>query len=112
MVMILGSVGHLLIYHGLLGLALVAAVPVGMLAVIALIARSYWQRRRQAPASDSSGTEPTPSPSGSPGMGPAVAAITLMLSLSSANAKRPQSNPQRQGLHPVRHVHAEHSMRR
>ena len=87
LVMILGSVGHLLITTRLLGFALIAAVPAGVLAIIAIVARGYWLRRREAPASDASGPEPTPSPGGSPGMGPAVAAITLMLSLLSVNAK-------------------------
>src|SRR6266581_4698748 len=87
LVMILASVGHLLMTTRLLGLALIAAVPVCVLAVILFVSRSYWQRRREASASDSSGTEPAPSPGGSPGMGPAVAAITLMVSLVSASAK-------------------------
>jgi hypothetical protein len=93
LVMICASVGHLLMTARLLGLALIAAVPMGVLVVAALLARSYLKRRRQTPASDSSGTEPTPSPSGSPGMGPAIAAITLMLSVVSANAKEAAVQP-------------------
>src|SRR6185369_14913016 len=94
LMMILASVGHLLITTRLLGLALIAAVPVCVLAVLAAVARGYWLRRSPASASDSSGTAPTPSPSGSPGMGPAVAAITLMLSLASVNAKDAATQPE------------------
>jgi hypothetical protein len=91
--LILVGVGHWLMTARLLGLALIASVPVGVLVVIAYIARSYWKRHRERPASDSSGIEPTPSPGGSAGMGPAVAAITLMLSLVSASAKEVENLP-------------------
>lgn len=99
MAMILGSVGHLLVTTRLLGMALVLALPVLVLALITFAARRYWLRHHAASAADSTGTEPTPSPGGAPGMGPAVAAIALMLSLASVNAKEVTSpaatrNPQ------------------
>jgi hypothetical protein len=85
--MILGSVGHLLITTRLLGMALVLALPVLLLAFIVFAARRYWLRHHAASAEDTTGTEPTPSPGGTPGMGPAVAAIALMFFVASANAK-------------------------
>src|SRR5205814_1113022 len=72
--LVLGSVAHLLVTNRLLGLALIAVVPVAILGAIAYVARNYWLGRRQDSVSDAGGIEPTPSPGGSPGMGPAVAA--------------------------------------
>ncbi|PYJ58116.1 MAG: hypothetical protein DME24_17465 [Verrucomicrobia bacterium] len=86
--LVLGTVGSMLIVARLLGIALIIAAPVIVLALLVLLARKYWRRRGGASATESTASTPAPpAPNGATGMGPAIASIMLLLFAGSVSAK-------------------------
>jgi len=92
----LGSVTHLMIAMRTLHLALIAALPIVLLALTVWLTRKFWPRKATQTSRPSRNTAEAPSLGpGSPGpsgVPPAVAGLVLLLFLSQANQSTAQES--------------------